>query len=398
MADLTALTAVQAVGLLRRRAVSPLELVDAAARRIEAVDGAVNALPIRFLDRARDSARRFMATDHGDAVERPGWLAGLPIAVKDYNDVAGERTTFGSPIFADNVARESDLTVLTLCDSGAIPIAKANVPEFAGANTFNPVFGATRNPWRLDRSAGGSSGGSAAALASGQVWLATGNDLGGSLRIPASFCGTVGLRPSPGRVPRGSALPPFDVLWVEGPMARNVADLALMLDAGARPAAADPLSLPEPATSFQEALRRSRPPRRVAFSPDLGLSAVDPAVAAACRAGAARFAAIGAAVEDACPDLAGGIDAFQTLRALLFAAVRGELLAAERARIAPEIVWNIEKGLALRAPEIAAAERVRHRIYRAIDTFFDRFDLLACPTVAVPPFPVDQRYPTEIGG
>ena len=396
--DLIRLGAAEAVALLRRRAVSPVELVEAAARRIEAVDGEVNALPTRFFDVARDDARRFVDASHGPAAEHPGWLAGLPIAVKDYNDVAGQRTTFGSPIFADNVAAESDLTVRTLVASGAIPIAKSNVPEFAGSNTFNPVFGATRNPWDLRKSAGGSSGGSAAALATGEVWLATGNDLGGSLRIPASFCGTVGLRPSPGRVPRGAALPPFDVLWVEGPMARNVADLALMLDAGALPSPHDPLSLPPPALSFQDAVRQARPPRRVAFTPDLGLAAVDPEVAEICRAGAARFAAMGTVVEETGPDFAGGIDAFQVLRALLFAAVRGDLLATDRHRIAPEIVWNIEKGFQLTVAQIVEAERARHRIFQAVATFFDDWDLLACPTVAVPPFPVEQRYPTEIGG
>ena len=187
----------------------------------------VNALPIRFLDVARDEARRFPR----DKRDHPGWLAGLPMAVKDYNDVAGQLTTNGSPIYADNRAVADDRTVATLRGNGAIPLAKSNVPEFAGSHTFNPVWGITRNPWNLGRTAGGSSGGAAAALAAGEVWLANGSCLGGSLRIPASFCGVVGLRPSPGLVPRGDGLPAFDSLWVDGPMARTVADLALMLDA-----------------------------------------------------------------------------------------------------------------------------------------------------------------------
>ncbi|MGN5477541.1 amidase family protein [Cupriavidus basilensis] len=192
------LSATEAVRLLRRRELSPLELVDAAIARIEAADPIINALPIRRFEAARAAARDFPKPDAATS-EAPGWLAGLPIAVKDYNDLAGTPTTYGSPIFTGNVAARSDLTISNLEQRGAIPVAKSNVPEFAGANTFNTVFGPTRNPRDPKLSAGGSSGGSAAALAAGMVWLATGNDLGGSLRIPASFCGIVGMRPSVGR-------------------------------------------------------------------------------------------------------------------------------------------------------------------------------------------------------
>ena len=394
--ELTRLTAVEAVARLKRREVSPLELVDAAAMRIEFADGPINALPLRFFDRARAMARQFKARS-GDA-ERPGWLAGLPIAVKDYNDVEGQRTTYGSPIYAHHVAAHSDATVLALEASGAIPIAKSNVPEFAGANTFNPVYGATRNPWNLERSAGGSSGGSAAALAAGMVWLATGNDLGGSLRIPASFCGVVGMRPSVGRVRRPAANPSFDALWVEGPMGRTVADVALMLDAESGQDAGDPWSKPAPAVPFFRAATAPEAPRRVAFSADLGLSEVDPEVAEICRQGARRFGGAGTEVVEACPDLAGALDAFQTLRALMFASVRGELLADHKSEIAPEIVWNLDKGMNLTAEQILRAERCRMRIYRSVVDFFARHDVLACPTVAVAPFPVAQRFPTEIGG
>ena len=355
---LVRLTATEAVARLRRREISPIELIDAAAARIEVVDGKVNALPIRFFDTARATARRFMAQEPLQDPP-PGWLAGLPMAAKDYNDVAGQRTTFGSPIYADAVARTNDHTVATLEASGAIFMAKSNVPEFAGSNTFNPVFGATRNPWNLDMTAGGSSGGAAAALASGTQWLAMGSDLGGSLRIPASYCSIVGLRPSVGRAPRGAGLPAFDSLWVEGPMARNVPDLALMLDALSVQHPHDPLSLPAPRVPFATAVRQPSPPRRVGFTTNLGLSNVDPEVAAICRAAAQRFGAMGTAVEDAAPDFSHAIDTFQTLRGLLFAALRGELLAAERSRINPSIVWNIEKGLALTAGEIICAERER---------------------------------------
>lgn len=394
--ELARLTATEAVARLRKREISPLELIDAAAARIEAVDGKVNALPIRFFDIARANARRFMAQKPPQDPP-PGWLAGLPLAAKDYNDVAGQRTTYGSPIFAESIAPANDHTVATLEASGAIFMAKTNVPEFAGSNTFNPVFGATRNPWDLKMTAGGSSGGAAAALASGTQWLAMGSDLGGSLRIPASYCSIVGLRPSPGRVPRGAGLPAFDSLWVEGPMARNVPDLALMLDAMSVRHPHDPLSLPSPRVPFTTAIHEARAPRRVGFTPNLGVSNVDPEVASICRAAAQRFADLGNIVEEAAPDFSNSIETFQTQRGLLFAALRGELLATERARINPSIIWNIEKGLKLTADEIIRAERERTALYHRVAAFFDDYDLLLCPTVAVPPFPVEQPYPTQIG-
>jgi amidase len=394
MSALWQLAATEAVERLRRGEVSPLEMVEAAAERIEAAEPKINALPIRFLDAAREQAKAFRR----DAGKHPGWLAGLPIAVKDYNDVAGQLTTYGSPIYADHVAAADDRTVATLRANGAIPLAKSNVPEFAGSHTFNPVWGVTRNPWDLGRTVGGSSGGAAAALAAHEVWLANGSDLGGSLRIPASFCGVVGLRPSPGVVARGDGLPAFDSLWVDGPMARNVPDLALMLDAMATLTPHDPLSRPVPAGGFQAAMRRGRPPRRVGFSADLGLRRVDPEVAAVCEATANRLTVLGSAVEGCVPDFSGAIDSFQVLRALLFADCRGDLLPAERARINPDIVWNIEKGQALATAEIVQAQRTRHALFHRVARFFDEHDLLICPTVAVPPFPVEQRFPTEIAG
>jgi amidase len=394
MVHLWQMTATEAVDRLRRGEVSPLDMVDAAAERIAAVEPKVNALPIRFLDVAKEQAKAFRR----DASEHPGWLAGLPIAVKDYNDVAGQLTTNGSPIYANNIAAADDRTVATLRANGAIPLAKSNVPEFAGSHTFNPVWGVTRNPWDLGRTAGGSSGGAAAALAAHEVWLANGSCLGGSLRIPASFCGVVGLRPSPGVVPRGDGLPAFDSLWVDGPMARTVPDLALMLDAMADFSKHDPLSRPVPPGGFQAAMRQGRPPRRIGFSADLGLRRVDPEVAAICEAAAQRLGSMGTAMAGAAPDFSGAVDSFQVLRALLFADVRGDLLPAERDRINPDIAWNIEKGQTLTAGEIIQAQRTRHVLFHNVACFFDNHDLLVCPTVAVAPFPVEQRFPTEIAG
>src|SRR5215470_4666131 len=279
MGELWQLSATEAVDRLRRADVSPLEMVEAAVARIAAVEPHINALPIRFFDQARAQAKAlpWRSTEH------PGWLAGLPIAIKDYNDVAGQLTTYGSPIFAEHRPAADDRTVATLRANGAIPLAKSNVPEFAGSHTFNPVWGITRNPWDRTRTAGGSSGGAAAALAAHEVWLANGSCLGGSLRIPASFCGIVGFRPSAGVVPRGDGLPAFDSLWVEGPMARSVCDIGLMLDAMAALSAHDPLSRPPPSGGYQASLRRGRPPRRIGFSANLGLRSIDPEVADVCE-------------------------------------------------------------------------------------------------------------------
>ena len=243
--DLCMLTAVEAVALLRSGRVSSRELVEAALRRIEQVDPQLNALPTVCAERAFEQA---------DRADRDTPLAGLPIAVKDLNDVAGVRTTYGSPIYADHVPDRSDFMVERLEQRGAVVVAKSNTPEFgAGGNTFNEVFGETRNPWDTSRTCGGSSGGSAAALASGQVWLATGSDLGGSVRTPAGFCGVVGVRPSPGRVAAGPSPLPFETMSVEGPMGRTVADAALMLDAMAGLDPRDPLSLEAPARPFADA-------------------------------------------------------------------------------------------------------------------------------------------------
>lgn len=393
MNDLIKLTAVEVVDLLTRRVVSPLELVDAAVARIEETDGKINALPTLCVERAREHAKELMASP------RQTLLRGLPIAVKDLNDVAGVRTTYGSPIFANYVPKRSDIMVETLEQRGAIVLAKSNTPEFgAGANTFNEVFGQTRNPWNTLCTSGGSSGGSAAALAAGQVWLATGSDLGGSLRIPASFCGVIGLRPSPGRVASGPALVPFSTLSVVGPMARTVSDVALMLDAMVGEHPQDPLSLPSPATPFLEAVKHPMGPKRVAYSRDLGIAPVDGEVAGICEKAADSFSQLGAEVDRACPDLSDAVEIFQTLRAALFAAEKATLLKVHRHLLKPEVVWNIERGLKLTAEEIGRAERARGELYRRTATFFETYDLLVSPAVVVPPFDVNIRYVTEVEG
>ncbi|WP_247887221.1 amidase family protein [Azospirillum sp. SYSU D00513] len=395
MDDLIRLTARQAVALLERREVSPLELIDAAERRAAATDGALNALPTRCFERARERA----AALPKELRPGPGQLHGLPVAIKDLADVAGVRTTRGSTVFADRVPERSDIVVEILESRGALVVAKSNTPEFgAGAQTFNEVFGTTRNPWNTALTPGGSSGGSASALASGQVWLAHGTDLGGSLRIPASFCGVVGLRPSLGRVAHGPSALPFADLDVHGPMGRTVGDVALMLDAMSGQHPADPWSREAPARPFVTAVDEPVAPRRVAWSPDMGMVPVDPAVRAACAAAVARFTEAGAAVEEACIDFRDAEPVFQTLRAAGYAMEMAPLLAERRDALKPEVVWNIEKGLALSAGEIGRAARARGDLLRRTAAFFETHDLLVTPTVLVPPFDCRVRYIAEAQG
>ena len=393
--ELIKLTATEAVACLRSKEVSPLDLVEASIKRIETFDTEVNALPIHCFDQARDQAKSLDLDRH---LPNPKSLCGLPIAVKDYNDLGGAVTTYGSPIFANNVAQTSDATIRKLESNGAIAVAKSNVPEWAGGHTFNPVNGLTRNPWDMAKSAGGSSGGSAAALASGLVWLATGNDLGGSLRTPAAFNGVVGLRPSPGRVPRGIRLPSMDTLWVEGPMARNVDDLALMLDAGVGHQIDDPLSFDHSGPSFVDILKKTDIPKRVAFSSDLSIVSIEKEIAEICGAATRVFADIGAEVTDEIPDFTGVLEAFQTLRAVLFATMMEPILEQHRDKIAPEIIGNIERGLNIMPSQIFEAERVRIELFKKILAFFETHDFLICPAASIAPFSVDQRYVTEIDG
>ena len=388
----------EVVRLLGRREVGPVELVRLALERIAAVDPLVNAVPTVCAERALAQARAIEAAPPPE--DRRGWLAGLPVVIKDMNDVAGVRTTYGSPIFADHVPERSGYEIERLEAQGAVILGKSNVPEFAaGANTFNEVFGATLNPWDRRMTCGGSSGGSAVALATGMAWLANGSDLGGSLRTPASYCSVVGLRPSPGRVAHGPSATPFQTLTVEGPMARDVRDAALLLDAQAGLDPRDPLSFDAPEEPFAAAVERPVPPRRVAFTHDLGgITPVDAEVAAICRAATRRFAELGAEVVESCPDLSAATEAFTILRAELFVAGRGPLLERHRDRLKPEVVWNIERGLGVTAGEIGRAERLRGDMQRGMEEFLRQHDLLCCPAAIVPPFPVAQRYVEELNG
>jgi amidase len=388
-------TACAIVDKLRTGEVTPLDLLDVLERRIAEIDGPVNALPTLCLDRARTRARALMQKPVGGR----GLLAGMPIPIKDLTNVEGVKTTQGSPIYRDNVAARSDILVEHLEGNGGVIYAKSNTPEFgAGANTFNEVFGPTRNPWDLSRSAAGSSGGAAAALASGTAWLAHGSDMGGSLRNPASFCGIVGMRPSIGRVAHTPIAKIDRNLGVQGPMARNVEDLALLLDAMSGEHPADPLSLPLLPTSFLSAARSGRRPKRIAYSPDLGITPVDPEIAAITRKAAGRFAEAGAIVEDAHPDLREAHQCFHVLRAFDFAISKAELLRTRRDQLKPEVIWNIEEGLKLTVGQLERAEAQRVAMTARTLEFFQTYDLLLTPATIVAPFPIENRYVAECAG
>ena len=392
--DLTSWSAVDVVAALKSETITPLTCLDALERRISEVNPSINALVTLCFDRARKHANDWMQKP----MRERGLLAGLPVPIKDLTDVAGVRSTQGSPIFANRIATESDILVRHLESEGGVIYAMSNTPEFgAGAHTFNEVFGVTRNPWNLKLSAAGSSGGAAAALASGMAWVAHGSDMGGSLRNPASFCGVVGMRPSPGRV-ASSVYGKIDgTLGLEGPMARNVSDLALLFDAMVGAEAGDPLSLPRE-DNYSYAISKSWKPKKVAISRDLGITPVDPEVAEIIMAAGAKLQAAGVIVEEAHPDLSEMMNSFQTLRALGFAVGMRQLLIDHRELLKPEVIWNIEKGLALSVDEIAKAEAQRGMLFHRMGKFLNEYDLLLCPATIVPPFPVEQRYPTHCNG
>ncbi len=377
------------------RELSPLELLEASLERVREVDPVVNAV-VTLNERAEEEAR---AAEDRLAAGEPGLLCGLPVGIKDVTPVAGVRTTFGSPLFADHVPDEDALIVRRLRAAGAVILGKTNTPEFAaGGNTFNRVFGRTRNPWDPERSAGGSTGGGAAALATGSIALAEGTDLGGSLRIPAAFCGVVGLRPSPGLVPTWPTDWAWDTLQVTGPMARTAGDVALMLQAVAGPDARSPLAQPASGRDFRAAAAGGSGERlRLGYCPDVSGVGVDAGVEGVCREAAGALEAAGHRVEQLPLALSEARQAFLTLRGLwMVCHMHARLDLVER--FGDDLRGNVEAGLEVTPRELAAAEAVRGRLWRRFRELFERFDALLTPCTAVPPFPVEQDYPTAIGG
>ncbi|MGH3358128.1 MAG: amidase [Nocardioidaceae bacterium] len=383
---------------VRDRRISARELLDLHLERIAKVNPAVNAIVSLDADRARATAT---AADQrlarGDEV---GPLHGLPFAFKDTHAAAGWPTTYGSPLMRDNVPDTDDLVVERIRAAGAVPIGKTNVPEWAaGSHTFNPVFGTTLNPYDTSRSAGGSSGGAAAALASGMVPLADGSDMGGSLRNPASFCNVVGLRPSLGRVPAWPTGNAWETTSVAGPMGRCVDDVALLLSVIAGPDPRSPMARETPGSAFAGPLGGDLRGVRVALSTDLGGAVeVDTAVAAIVAAQAEVFASAGAQVAEASPSLPEAESVFRTLRAWHFQYAFGDLLAANPDDFKASLADNIRAGERLTGRDVAAALEGRTALGERAREFFETYDVLVLPVSQVPPFPADQEYPNDING
>jgi len=395
-------SAIELAALLRSREVSAREVIAAHIARIEAFDPAINAVVTTTFESAL--AKAAAADELLARGEVPGLLHGLPVAHKDLADTAGVRTTYGSPLFAAHVPDRDALVVERMARAGAISLGKTNTPEFgAGSHTVNPVFGATRNPYDLGRSAGGSSGGAAAALAARLVCLADGSDLGGSLRNPASFCNVVGLRPSPGRVPGWPLADVSDQFSVSGPMARSVADVALLLAVLSGPDERVPLALDQPPPAITDPaqvpalLGRDLRGLRVAWSPDLGLP-VEPEVLEVLSPARQVLAGLGATVTDAAPDLAGADEVFRTFRAFRFATFYGRLLRDHPDLVGPNVRWNVKAGLELTATDLSRATVLHAGLADRVSEFFARFDVLACPVSQVAPFDVALDWVKEIGG
>ncbi len=390
-------TARQLTAALRKRELSAREVMTWHLERIEAVNPRVNAIVTLRPEAALAEAAVADERAAGGG-ERLGPLHGLPIAIKDLEDTAGIRTTYGSVAFADNVPAVDSLVVGRLRAAGAIVVGKTNTPEFGvGSHTFNEVFGATRNPWGLDRSAGGSSGGAGAALAAGLIPIADGSDHGGSIRNPASFNNVVGLRPTPGLVPDSGESDVWDVASVVGPMARTVGDLGLMLTAISGRDPRSPLSHGDPAT-FAAELRGDLTGLRIAWCPDLGGLPIEPEVLRVLDGARARLAALGCDVRDVDVDLGAADEAFETLRAVAFVRAFAPILPTLHKSAKATLLWNIEQGMALDGPAVARAIAARSAVFATVAELLERFDLLVAPAAQVVPFAVDLEYPAEVAG
>ena len=394
--DLAALSATEIVALVKAGQVSPVEVVEASLNRIERCNPTLNAV-VTLNERAIEDARALESSIRSGSGSSA--LCGVPVGIKDLTAVAGLRTTYGSPIFSDHVPAEDSIIVERLRSEGAIIVGKTNTPEFgAGASTFNEVFGRTRNPWNPERTSGGSTGGGASALASGMIAIAEGSDLGGSLRIPASFCGLVGLRPSPGLVPTHPTGWLWDDLAVRGPMARTAEDVALALQVMAGPDPRSPRSQSIEGRDFSSGIRDIQiDGLRLGYCPDVAGLGIDPGIAEVCRCAALGLATGGAAVEPIEVDLSDARKAFLHLRGVWMVTHMRDLMDRIE-EFGDNVRGNVEAGLRVTSEQIAWAHGVRDRIWMFFERFFERYDFLLTPSMAVSPFPVEQNYPETVGG
>lgn len=395
--DLVDRSARELRALIGRKAISPVELFDACCERIESVDPKVNAMVARDFDRGRRAAQE--AEDAVQRGDRLGLLHGLPVAIKDLMGTEGLRTTFGSLVHKDNIPDRDELAVTRLRRAGAIIIGKTNTPEFgAGSNTVNRVYGATVNPFNPTLSCAGSSGGAAVALATGMVPLATGSDMGGSLRTPASFCGVVGHRTSLGAVPNDTRRHAWNPLSVDGPMGRSVDDAALLMAAMVGADDRDPVSQNLDAGPFVNLARIDLGSLRVAFSEDLGGVPVSAAVKQHFRNCAKNLSPLFAASEWRDPDLGDVHQTFGALRAIAFADVYGDYVDRHRRLSGPNVIANAEFAKTVTVRDVGRAHAEQTALFRRFQTFMDDFDILICPSASVVPFPVEDTYVADIDG
>ena len=391
--EIIRLSATEIRNLIAQKALSPVEVIEASLQQIEKYNEKINAV-VTQNERALDDAKK-LQSQNGE----PGLLFGLPVGIKDVTQVAGLRTTFGSTLFKDNIPKEDALVVQRLRKAGAVILGKTNCPEFAaGGHTWNDVFGVTRNPWNPDLSPGGSTGGGAAALATGMIALSDGTDLGGSLRIPASFCGIVGLRPSPGLVPGY----PSDYLWdnlhIPGPMARTVEDVALMLQAVCGQSPLSPLYQPTQDRDFVDAVSKGIPKGlKVAYCKDVAGIGIDEDIEIVCRNAAFELSQAGVEVEEIDLDLSFARQAFLTLRGYNFVAHFAKYLD-NIDQFGINVSNNLKAGLKVTPEELGAAEQARTKLWNIFRDLFDKYDHLLTPCMAVPPFPVEQNYPETLAG
>jgi len=396
-ADICSMTAVEMARLIGQKKLSAFEVMSAHVNQIERLNPKVNAIVTLVADEALAAARRAdEAQAHGAAL---GPLHGLPVAHKDLVDTAGIRTTYGSLIYKDNVPKQDAIIVEYLKKAGAVTVGKTNTPEFgAGSQTFNEVFGATRNPYDLTKTCGGSSGGAAVSLACHMLPIADGSDSGGSLRNPAAFCGIVGFRVAPGRVPNQAKGNAWSTIAVSGPMARNVPDVALLLSAIAGPDARCPISITEPGAQFSRGLGRDFKGVRVAWFRDMGGIPFDPQIVRVVNQQRKVFEELGCIVEEAEPDWTGAHEAYDMLRAWGYADLLGDAVRSHRNLVKDTLIWEVERGSKLTGADVAKAIDLRSQAWDRMRMFQEKYEYFITPTTQVQPFAVTEPYPKEISG
>ncbi len=384
------LNATQIIKLLDKKDISPDEVLNSSIKRIKEVNPSINAIVTLCLERAKENILK-------NKNNTQNILKNIPVLIKDITEVAGVKTTFGSKLYENHISKVSDILVENIEKNGGIILGKTNIPELAaGSNTFNDVFGTTKNPWNLSLSAGGSSGGSGAALASGMAWFATGTDLGGSLRNPASWNGVVGLRPTPGLIAHGPTKMPFNNLNLSGPMARNVEDLSIFLKAMISYNLKDPLSIKN-SNSFNNIKLdfTANNKYKIGFTHDFDIFPCSNEIKEMINNTYKLVDHLGHEVNYSFPNMDKSEEAFQILRAYIFYYNYGFLLVEEN-NVKQDVIWNIEMGKKLNVDDLIKAENIRKHLHENISNFFNDFDFLICPSSSVAPFSHDTKWVKKI--